>query len=889
MSVLPTVSLSAVIARLRQRLDHHLLPSKRKLDDYGLESDDNSISDDAARHLVSMLAPDPFSSSSSAAPFPPLADAASRVFPSSSSSSSPSPSPSSTLHFFVRAMSKTLVIHASPFDTVDSVIDQIRTITGITTWEQRLIYAGRQLPGDCTLAQCSLVNDCCLHLTGRLRSTRFPRAWQVVNDLVASVSWLIESGYTDRLRAMRENSNIDGLVKEFLIMVLAKAAGESDDGTWGHLQVFLLAGAPMVLVKLYLSAVRGYRAVAERAIRLFLSSNSEFLPKSVQVRCAPIVLEFCKLLAGTVGKKDQLYLSCRSAYSMLLEAPDWRCVSQLKSVVSVIVELFPFVSEMAGTVMEGLSSESMMVATADLNEFTKFSCALRGAIQDWMGETGPIPKLLYNGQHPRHEDWIGSLHDIYAELLMEADQCLKKVECFLEKKGSVHSEARWAGWSHILAILTELNCFSKIYEGAGESLHSVLVARRCPLNALIRRAKRSENLRWLLKLKDVTDFEARQNLVLMMFPDGKDDYDELHEMLIDRSQLLAESFEYIGQAEASALHGRLFMEFKHEVATGPGVLREWFCLVCQAIFSPQNVLFLSCANDRRRVFPNPASAVDPLHLKYFGFCGRVIALALLHRVQVGVVFDRVFFLQLAGKGLTLEDIQNADPCLYMSCKKILEMDAELLDSDVLGLTFIREYEELGTHRVVELCPGGKEIAVNSQNKEEYINLLIEHCFVTSISEQISHFAQGFSDILANSNQQKFFFQSLDLEDFDRMLGGSDSVISMREWKAHTEYNGYKARDRQICWFWKIVEGMPAEQQRVLLFFWTSVKYLPVDGFGGLGSKLYIYKASESQDRLPTSHTCFYRLCLPVYNSISIMRSRLHMITQEHISCTFGIW
>ncbi|KAG1327293.1 putative E3 ubiquitin-protein ligase UPL5 [Cocos nucifera] len=83
--------------------------------------------------------------------------------------------------------------------------------------------------------------------------------------------------------------------------------------------------------------------------------------------------------------------------------------------------------------------------------------------------------------------------------------------------------------------------------------------------------------------------------------------------------------------------------------------------------------------------------------------------------------------------------------------------------------------------------------------------------------------------------------------------------------------------------------MPAEQQRVLLFFWTSVKYLPVDGFGGLGSKLYIYKASESQDRLPTSHTCFYRLCLPVYNSISIMRSRLHMITQEHVSCTFGIW
>lgn len=56
-------------------------------------------------------------------------------------------------------------------------------------------------------------------------------------------------------------------------------------------------------------------------------------------------------------------------------------------------------------------------------------------------------------------------------------------------------------------------------------------------------------------------------------------------MLIDRSHLLDESFEYITQARQSELRGGLFMEFKNEEATGPGVLREWFCLVCQALFS----------------------------------------------------------------------------------------------------------------------------------------------------------------------------------------------------------------------------------------------------------------------------------------------------------------
>ena len=86
-----------------------------------------------------------------------------------------------------------------------------------------------------------------------------------------------------------------------------------------------------------------------------------------------------------------------------------------------------------------------------------------------------------------------------------------------------------------------------------------------------------------------------------------------------------------------------------------------------------------------------------------------------------------------------------------------------------------------------------------------------------------------------------------------------------------------------------VESMSIEQQRQLLFFWTSVKYLPSDGFGGLASKLYIYKQLETADHLPSSHTCFYRLCLPPYPSLKVMQSQLQKITQEHVSCSFGTW
>lgn len=175
----------------------------------------------------------------------------------------------------------------------------------------------------------------------------------------------------------------------------------------------------------------------------------------------------------------------------------------------------------------------------------------------------------------------------------------------------------------------------------------------------------------------------------------------------------------------------------------------------------------------------------------------------MHQMQVGIMFDRVFFLQLAGKSITLDDIQDADPVFYKSCKDILEYNPAFVDSDALGLTFVRIIEELGLRKVVELCPGGERIAVDSKNREFFVKLLIEHRFVTSVSRQISCFTQGFSDIISSPSLQKLFFQSLDLEDFNVMLYGSEKDICVKEWMAHTEYDGYKSTDCQIQWFWKV--------------------------------------------------------------------------------------
>ncbi|XP_073026082.1 E3 ubiquitin-protein ligase UPL5-like [Primulina eburnea] len=818
------------------------------------------------------------------------------VLPSSSDSAHSSRTRSSAdgssrLQFFVRMLSdRTLVLQAQCTDTIKSIHEKIQSITGLPVIEQRLIYRGKQLQWEQTLAECEVQKDASLNLVGRMRSTEHPQAWQLINDVVSLIFSLYKNNPPAPILSVPRTKTVKSMLLEFLTMT----PHPESDQAYGHLQIFTASSAPAALVMLYMSCHKPNRDTAEDAIRQFISSSKNVLPKHTYHQCVPIILDFCRSLSRAAGTGDPLYMLCRGSLAGIVECIE---IGENKGLIG-LRDIFPFVSELAAKLLRDLalsmeSSSFVGPSLSDVRDFTAIVVPVSNEITRHDGYCGPIKVPLCVELHDFpvcYAKEIALLHGIFVDLLREMDKCLGKVEEHVNLMMKLDPDTLFFGWCQYLAILKELNCISKVFFGCVEEFWEIMKHRKIALCYLIVKfAKRSDDHKWILEHKEVTNFEARRHLAMMMLPDVKDEYEEMHEMLIDRMHLLSESFEYIANADAESLRAGLFMEFKNEEATGPGVLREWFFLVCQAIFNPQNALFLACPNDCRRFFPNPASKMDPLHLKYFRFSGRVIALALMHRVQVGIVFDRVFFSLLAGYGISLEDIRDADPYLYSSCKKILEMDAEAVDQDALGLTFVHEIEEMGSMKIVELCPGGKSLVVDSKNRERYVDSLIQHRFVVAISEQVSHFAQGFADIMSSRQLQRSFFYCLEPEDLDRMLYGSESAISVDDWKANTDYHGFKETDFQISWFWKIVGCMSAEQKKVLLFFWTSIKYLPIEGFSGLASRLYIYKTSESLDRLPSSHTCFYRLCFPAYPSMAMMRDRLHIITQEHVGCSFGTW
>eukprot|EP00249_Psilotum_nudum_P018783 c26960_g2_i1 orf=467-2110(+) len=173
------------------------------------------------------------------------------------------------LQFFVRTYidGRTIVLHANGMDTIESVLKQILLRTGLPIAEQRLIYFGRQLQYDQTLAECRVCNDATLYLVARMKSTALPQSWQLVNELVSTIRQICAMGYQERHarnKLVEAQESIRSGVKEFLRMA-AEAVPVSE-----HLQVFRLAGATSALVMLLLSPVETNRECAEESIKLFL-------------------------------------------------------------------------------------------------------------------------------------------------------------------------------------------------------------------------------------------------------------------------------------------------------------------------------------------------------------------------------------------------------------------------------------------------------------------------------------------------------------------------------------------------------------------------------------------------------------------------------------------
>lgn len=320
---------------------------------------------------------------------------------------------------------------------------------------------------------------------------------------------------------------------------------------------------------------------------------------------------------------------------------------------------------------------------------------------------------------------------------------------------------------------------------------------------------------------------------------------------VRRQYVFEDSYHQLqGRTGDEIKHGKLAVRFYDEEGVDAGgVTREWFSVLARQMFDPNYALFITSAADKLTYQPNRDSAVNPDHLSFFKFVGRVIGKAIYDGRLLDAYFTRSFYKHILGRTVDYRDVEAIDPEYYKSLVWMLENDI----TDIIDLTFSIETDFFGTKETVDLKPNGRNIPVVEANKHEYVTLVTEQKLTTAIKDQINAFVQGFHDIIPASLIQIFNEQELEL-----LISGLPD-IDIDDWKNNTEYQGYTSSSPPIQWFWRAVRSFDQEERAKLLQFATGTSKVPLEGFSQLqGSsgvqKFQIHKEFSRENRLPSAHT-----------------------------------
>jgi E3 ubiquitin-protein ligase HUWE1 len=303
---------------------------------------------------------------------------------------------------------------------------------------------------------------------------------------------------------------------------------------------------------------------------------------------------------------------------------------------------------------------------------------------------------------------------------------------------------------------------------ATESMEDLFVtftdAHRKILNLMVRNnpSLMSGSFSLLVHNPRVLDFDNKRNYFSQQLhrrPHTREHYSTL-QLNVRRARVFEDSFQHLQRKTGDQIkYGKLSIRFYDEEGVDAGgVTREWLQILARQMFDPNNALFQPCAADKLTYQPNKNSWVNPEHLSFFKFVGRVIGKAIYDGRLLDAYFARSLYRQLLGKPVDYKDVEWVDPEYYNSLCWILENDPTVLD-----LTFSVEADEVsstipneelctngtqfGVNKIVPLKEGGESIYVTQENKREFVQLSAQYRLYSSIEKQIEHLLSGFYEII----------------------------------------------------------------------------------------------------------------------------------------------
>lgn len=323
-------------------------------------------------------------------------------------------------------------------------------------------------------------------------------------------------------------------------------------------------------------------------------------------------------------------------------------------------------------------------------------------------------------------------------------------------------------------------------------------------------------------------------------------------LAIDRKHLLPQTLQAVAKASTGELRKGLRVVFKGEDGVDAGgVTKEFFQLLCEQLFDVNTGMWTTDFGNHNETWFNSDCTWNG---EGYYLVGVLCGLAVYNSVILDVHFPHAIYRKLLGLPLGLEDVIDEDT--RKGLKSLLDYDGGDAE-DVFCLNFEVSWIDLGQERKKELKPGGSNIAVTSENKEEYVMLYVKWLLVDSIASQYDEFERGFNQVMEDSSLHIFLAEELEL-----LVSGTPE-LDFFALERSTNYEGGFDKDSAVVRnIWKWIQSASLPVQEKFLKFCTGSSKGPIGGLGKMPFK--IQRAGPDSQQLPTAHTCFNTLIVPDY-------------------------
>jgi hypothetical protein len=365
-------------------------------------------------------------------------------------------------------------------------------------------------------------------------------------------------------------------------------------------------------------------------------------------------------------------------------------------------------------------------------------------------------------------------------------------------------------------------------------------------------------------------------------------------LVISRKNIFDESYNQFMTSTELNLHRNIQIYFIEEVAhDAGGVEREWYSTIFKEIFSEKKKFFykIETKSEAKGTFfisneinENYSEKKD----KYYSFIGVLFAKALLDKILIPYKLNPIilkFFIfsndntANINSIFNLDDIKYYDLEIYNSLNHLLTTNLDN-NEDIFFIWNINGKE-------IELIDNGKNILVKNNNKQLFINKVIELICYKSIEIELNSLKEGFATLIP-FNYIKIF----NIEELSFVLSGQ-SIINLKDWKLNTVYKGdLKEKSQVIQFFWEVLSELNNEQLLLFYKFCTGSIGIPVDGFSSIsGPRNKIMKFTiesikkkdnnnEKCNKLITAQTCFNSIILPEYKTKEEMKKAIYIILEN---------